>query len=58
MKDMEARRQMGIEKYGTPLQTFNGRDAMVDAYQELLDLCVYFKQKLMEQEENVVDIQR
>lgn len=32
--DMNQRRQMGIRKYGTPLQAGNGRDALVDAYQE------------------------
>ena len=46
--DMKARRQMGIEKYGTPLQPHNGRNALVDAYQEVLDLAVYLKQKIIE----------
>jgi hypothetical protein len=46
--DMEARDQQGRAKYGTPLQAFNGRDALVDAYQEALDLCVYLRQKLEE----------
>jgi hypothetical protein len=49
IKDMEARRLMGIQKYGTPLQTNNGRNALVDAYQEALDLAVYLRQALMEQ---------
>lgn len=56
MKDMEARRQMGLKKYGTFLQPFNGRDALVDAYQEALDLVVYLRQKIEEdkiKEENV-----
>lgn len=46
MKDMEDRRQMGCKKYGTPLQPFNGRDALVDVYQELLDACVYIRQEI------------
>ena len=37
----EARRQMGIDKYGTPLQRGNGRDHAVDEAQELLDAAVY-----------------
>ena len=41
IEDMRARDQFGTEKYGTPLQSFNGRDALVDAYQEALDLCAY-----------------
>lgn len=49
IRDMEERRQFGIEKYGTPVQAFNGRNAILDAYQEALDLCVYFKQALIEQ---------
>ena len=51
LEDMEARRNMGIDKYGTPLQAFNGRDALVDLYQELLDSVVYIKQKILENEE-------
>ena len=46
--DMKSRRKMGIEKYGTPLQPNNGRNALVDAYQEVLDLAVYLKQKIIE----------
>jgi hypothetical protein len=49
--DMEERREMGIEKYGTPLQTQNGRRNLVDAYQEALDLCVYLKAEILEREE-------
>lgn len=46
--DLRKRSEMGKEKYGTVLETGNGRDALVDAYQEALDLCCYLKQKLME----------
>ncbi len=48
LKDMEDRRRMGIEKYGTPLQPFNGRNPLIDAYQEALDLCVYLRQAIEE----------
>ncbi len=41
MADVAERKREGIEKYGTPLQGFNGRDALADAYQEALDLCQY-----------------
>lgn len=34
LKDMEERRQHGIEKYGVPVQPFNGTDPLIDAYQE------------------------
>lgn len=36
-----ARRQMGIDKYGTPLQRANGRDHLADALQEALDGWAY-----------------
>lgn len=44
--DMESRRQFGIEKYGVPLQVANGRDPLIDAYQEALDLAVYLRQEI------------
>ncbi|MHA2265261.1 MAG: cyclic-phosphate processing receiver domain-containing protein, partial [Candidatus Thorarchaeota archaeon] len=37
VKDMKARNKFGTAKYGTPLKTFNGRNALIDAYQECLD---------------------
>lgn len=36
-----ARREMGIVKYGTPLQRGNGRDHLVDLREELLDAVAY-----------------
>jgi hypothetical protein len=51
--DMRWRREQGINKYGTTLGVFNGRDSLVDAYQEALDLCVYLKQRLIEDEISV-----
>lgn len=48
--DMKARDQEGRRRYGTPLQPDNGRDGLVDLYQELLDACVYLKQVIMERD--------
>jgi hypothetical protein len=48
--DLEARREFGVKKYGTPLQAFNGRDALMDAYQEALDLVVYIRQVIEERD--------
>lgn len=42
--DCEARSALGRERYGTPLTTNNGRDALVDAYQEALDGLFYLTQ--------------
>jgi len=43
LRDMRARREFGIAKYGCPVQRGSGRDHLVDAYQELLDAAVYLK---------------
>lgn len=48
VKDMQDRDQVGLERYGTRLQPYNGRDSLVDAYQEALDLCVYLRTVLYE----------
>ena len=50
IKDLEARAVAGKEKYGTVLETHNGRNALMDAYQEALDLVMYLKQALLEQD--------
>ena len=48
VEDMKERDRVGRAKYGTPLQPFNGRDPLVDAYQEALDLAVYLRQAIEE----------
>lgn len=48
--DMRERDHVGRERYGTPLQPHNGRDALVDAYQEALDLAVYLRQAIAERD--------
>jgi hypothetical protein len=48
--DMEVRDKDGFRKYGTRLQPFNGRDSLIDAYQEALDLCVYLRQAIYERD--------
>lgn len=37
----EARRALGVERYGTPLQRDNGRDTARDLEEELLDALAY-----------------
>lgn len=46
--DLRARRAIGVQRYGTPLQPFNGRDALQDAYEEALDLACYLRQAIIE----------
>jgi hypothetical protein len=41
--DMRERDLLGTKKYGVRLQSHNGRDALIDAYQEALDLVVYLR---------------
>lgn len=48
--DIEARRQLGIRRYGTALQPHNGRDALLDAYEEAIDLTMYLKQAIVERD--------
>ena len=50
IEDMKARDEMGRAKYGTPLQPHNGRDVLVDMYQEALDLTVYIRQAIFERD--------
>jgi hypothetical protein len=42
------RRQLGIERYGTPLQPFNNRDCILDLQEEILDAIVYAEQVKVE----------
>ena len=48
--DIQARKEVGKERYGTYLQPFNGRDSMMDLYQELLDACQYIRQLIYERD--------
>ena len=54
--DIELGVEMGLTKYGTKLQTHNGRDSLWDAYQEALDLVFYLRQAILEKE--TTDVQR
>lgn len=40
---LEERRSVGIERYGVPLQIGNGRDFLIDAAQEAVDLVAYLR---------------
>lgn len=42
--DMRERDRIGRNRYGTPLQPHNGRDALKDLMDELLDAVVYIRQ--------------
>lgn len=46
--DLEARAEMGLKKYGTKLRINNGRRAIVDLYQEIMDAIMYAMQARLE----------
>jgi hypothetical protein len=48
--DMTERDKTGFKRYGVRLQPHNGRNALQDAYEEALDLAVYLRQRIMEDE--------
>jgi hypothetical protein len=48
--DLLDRLKVGVQRYGTGLQPFNGRSALRDAYEEALDLACYLRQAIYEVE--------
>ena len=53
-QDLETRAQAGQLKYGERLKAHNGRNALLDAYQEALDQAMYLRQAM---EENGLRVQ-
>lgn len=54
--DLGTRLEVGIQRYGTALQPFNGRDALRDAYEEALDLACYLRQAIAERDATVAEV--
>ena len=50
LADIKARVEIGKKRYGTLLHTNNGRSALWDLYQELLDAAMYCRQEILERE--------
>lgn len=48
--DIRNRAQVALPKYGTYLQAHNGRNALQDAYEEVLDLAQYLRQEMVERD--------
>ena len=48
--DMHERDAFGERKYGMRLRAFDGRSTLADAYQEALDLAVYLRKRLYEEQ--------
>jgi hypothetical protein len=53
--DAAARDDLGLRRYGVRLQPGNGRNSLVDAYDEAMDLAVYLKTALLETEASEPD---
>ena len=47
--DLLSRQRKGVQTYGGKLEMFNGRSALLDAYEEALDLAMYLRQALSEE---------
>ena len=52
LKDLKARYEEVVRRYGVPLQPFNERDALQDAYEEAIDLALYLRQAIYERDYN------
>ncbi len=50
IKDMEAREQQGLERYGRYLTPDSKEIGLREAYEEALDLCVYLRKAIAELE--------
>lgn len=51
VRDLAARKQLGLDRYGSLLQAGNGRDALRGLHEEMLDALVYCRQWLEERGE-------
>jgi hypothetical protein len=56
LADIRERAETGKRKYGTYLETNNGRNPLWDAYQEAIDLVMYLRQALLEQERHLTPL--
>ncbi len=50
IQELRRRTEKGLETYGRPLTTFDGRDTQWDAIEEVLDLAQYLMKGWMEQQ--------
>ncbi len=48
IEDIRVRAEVGKATYGEYLRAHNGRSALIDAYQEAVDLAVYLRQQIAE----------
>lgn len=51
IKDMKTRNETGQQKYGVYLKTNTGENMLQHAYEEALDLAVYLKTRMIQEQE-------
>ena len=49
-RDLALRDRLGWQQHGKPLLPHNGKDSLVEAYEEALDLAVYLRKAIAERE--------
>lgn len=54
VRDIMARGEIGFAKYGTYLQPHNGRDTLIDLYQELVDAVKYMRVLMYENDNHTL----
>jgi hypothetical protein len=50
IKDMQDRAEFGYSKYGQYLKSNDGRDTLIDTYQEILDAAQYIRKLIYERD--------
>lgn len=48
--DLDKRRELGLAKYGKVMDIHDGRDWLVEAFEEAMDLCVYLRTAIEKRE--------
>ena len=50
VEDMRGRDALGTAKYSQQLKPHDGRDSLIDCYQEILDAAVYLRKAIYERD--------
>jgi hypothetical protein len=49
-KDLDLRNQLGHQSYGKAMEPHDGRNSLLEAYEEALDLVMYLKKAIVERD--------
>lgn len=53
LADIQARKQLGYDRYGVALNHLSDKDFLQEAYEEAMDLCVYLRAELDRRNETI-----